>query len=127
MGKHRITNLKSKSKNNGFDFDYCLERCVVMHNLRIRSRLIPTKDQVHFLLIFWKKNRKYFRKFKSLTEIGQLFNMHHSNITYYVGRVKDDKNRKKSNEYEANTILVGKTLRSLMCQDMVIQYDERVI
>ena len=78
-------------------YDYVLELAVRSYNLNKKSRKQELKDKVQFTLTWWHINKKCFNKYKSVTKVGQLFNMHHTNIVHHY------KHRKKSSVWDKST------------------------
>ena len=109
MGKYRLFHLKSYQRSIGEDYDWIVENAIFKFGLNVKSRKQDKLDRLHFLLLFWKKNKLKFLKHKSYQEIALLLNVHHSSIVHYVGKLSGDRlNRKKSIYWEKNTFKINK-------------------
>ena len=105
MGKYRLFKLKSYQRSIGEDYDWILEKATVKFGLKLKSRKQDKIDRLHFLLIFWKKNKKKFLKYKTYEAIAEYLGLNHATIIHYVGEVKEKRlNRKKSNSWVQNVV-----------------------
>ena len=79
------------------NYDFLLELAVQHYGLSEKNRRQELIDMRHYLVKWWKKNGKKFKRYKSLTAVGASMNLTHCTVIHYV------KHRKKSLKYEENT------------------------
>jgi hypothetical protein len=105
MGKYRLFHLKSYQRSIGEDYDWILEHASFKFGLRVKTRKQDKIDRLHYLLLFWKKNKNKFLKYKTYESIGDFLGLDHSSIIHYVGDLKNKRlNRKKSNYWVQNVV-----------------------
>lgn len=96
-------------------FDHVCELAVQNYLLDSKSRKQALKDQVHYFLLWWKKNKRYMKKYTSTINIGALLKIDHSNVIHYTGRVNEPDSigdRKPSLNFEDNTKCIKDFLES---------------
>jgi hypothetical protein len=119
MGKYRLYSLKSVNRNVGNDYDYVAERVVARFDLSKKLRVPELKDKVHFLLLFWKKNKRKFKKYKTKSAIGRLLELDHASVIHYAGTdLKFEGRRKKSNFFNENNKELASYIWDLCCPEM---------
>lgn len=119
MGKYRLFKLISVNRNVGNDYDYVVEKIVLRYNLSKKNRVQELKDKVHFLLLFWKKNKKMFKKYRTQSAIGKLLEIDHASVIHYAGTdLKFEGRRKKSNFFNENNKELASYIWDLCCLEM---------
>jgi hypothetical protein len=88
------------------NYDFILDLAVQHYGLSKRNRKQELIDMRHCLIKWWKKNKTKFKKYNSLTAVGRSMNLTHCTVLHYV------KHRKKSHDYERNTICIYDFLTS---------------
>jgi hypothetical protein len=86
-------------KNNTVDknYDRLLELAVSSYNLDERTRKMDQKDRVQFIIKWWLKNKKKFKKYTNTEKIAGLLKIKHSTVVHHYTY------RKKSRIYEEET------------------------
>jgi hypothetical protein len=119
MGKYRIYSLKSVMKNVGNDYDFVVEKVIQRFNLAKKTRVPDKIDKVHFVLLFWKKNRRKFKKYKTKAGIGKLFNLDHASVIHYAGTDTEfEGRRKRSDFFNQNNEELSQYIWALCCSEM---------
>jgi hypothetical protein len=94
-------------------YDHLCELAVSAYDLDTSNRKVEIKDRLHYFLLWWKRNRKYMKKYNSLTAIGGLVKKDHSNVMHYVGKENEKEGlRKKSAFFEENVECIKDFLES---------------
>jgi hypothetical protein len=121
MGKYRNEHYKSVNSNKGKDYDFVIEKTIRKFNLDYKSRKSYLKDQVHYLLMWWKQNASRTKKFKTLRSIGEALNSDHSNIIHYVGKINEDGygTRIKSTNFVNNVMDISEFIKDCSCAKML--------
>lgn len=103
--------VKEQRKFTGYD--HICELAVSAYKLDTSNRKVEIKDRLHYFLLWWKRNKNYMNKYKSLTAIGGLLKKDHSNVMHYVGKENQKKGiRKKSTEFNENVKCIKDFLES---------------
>ena len=121
MGKYRNEHYKSVNKNQGKDYDFVIEKTIRKFNLDYKSRKQYLKDQVHYLLMWWKKNSFRTKKYKTLEKIGEILNIDHSNVIHYIGKMGEEGYGRRivSPYFATNVIDVSEFIKDCSCAKML--------
>lgn len=105
---------QQERNSNSIDLDYLLRECVNKFSLNKKIRTQNLKDEVHLMLLFYKRYTKMFTLYNSLAKVGRLFNVDHSTVLHYVGKQSESiGKRKKSACYEENVVDIKEYLKSI--------------
>jgi hypothetical protein len=89
--------IKNNTTDKDIDYDKLIELVVSSYNLDKKTRKMAQKDRVQFILIWWEKNKKKFKKYTTTCRVGALLNINHATVVYHYT------SRKKSRVYEEET------------------------
>jgi hypothetical protein len=107
MGKYRLFKLKSYQRSIGQDYDWILEQACFKFELKNKTRKQDKVDRLHYFLIFWKDNKDKTVKYKTYESIAEFLGLNHSTVIHYVGKPRESRlNRKKSNSWDINVVLI---------------------
>ena len=88
------------------EYDAIIELAVSSYELNTRNRKEIMIDNKHYLVTWWSKNIKKFRKYKTITSLGELLNLHHATVNHL------QKHRKPSLNYKENIECIKDFLNS---------------
>ena len=91
---------------NDTDYDISLELAVCTFNLDVKGRKENVVDMKHFLVKWWDKNRKNFKRYKTMSSVANTMNVHHSTVNHL------QKHRKKSLGYDENIRFIKEFLNN---------------
>lgn len=96
------------SDNSGIEsmHDKLLELAIDSYDIRSKSRKMERIDVKHFLVLWWIKNKRQFRKYRTMSALAKLLNVDHATINHY------EKHRKKSRLFNDNTQCINDFLES---------------
>jgi hypothetical protein len=103
--------------SNSIDLDFLIRECVTKFELKQKHRKQSLKDEVHFLLLFYKRYSRIFTTYTSLQKVGALFSVDHSTVLHYIGKQSEPiGKRKKSACYEENIVEIKDYLESILTE-----------
>lgn len=105
----RVTKVTKKgwyTQREKTEYDAVIELAVSSYELNVKGRREALIDNRHYLVSWWSKNIKKFRKYKTITSMGKLLNLHHSTIIHL------QRNRTPSLRFKENVECIKDFLNS---------------
>lgn len=89
--------LLSGNNLNNDSLDKIAELAVSSYDLSTKDRYEECMDRKHCFIMWWSQNRSKFRKYKTITSLAILINMHHASVIHHL------RHRKESFRFDLNT------------------------
>ena len=97
---------KSRVDSAKLIFDKLCDLAVQNYNLDTKSRKSEFKDEMHFFIEWWDKNRLKSAKYRKNSDVDRLLKKKHGVVYHYLNR------RAKTLDYDINTECIKDFLES---------------